>query len=116
MRLKINDSEITWPGGKKIKPEGVFIPTHLKVLTIEEKPFVYVRKLSLENNEVCEQNEIPCPHFNSTGGHGKVFKKFSMFSVNINTTKLRENSRFSIFFSHLTFYVYFINPLSFFNL
>lgn len=73
MRLKINDSEITWPGGKKVKPEGVFIPTHLKVLTIEEKPFVYVRKLSLENNErACEQNEIPCPHFNSSDGLGKV--------------------------------------------
>lgn len=70
MRLKINDSEIVWPGKVKKKPEGFFIPTHLKVLTIEEKPFVYVRKLTDEEIE-CEEDEIPCPHFNVTDGNGE---------------------------------------------
>lgn len=70
MRLKINDSEIVWPGKIKKKPEGFFIPTHLKVLTIEEKPFVYVRKLTEEEIE-CEEDEIPCPHFNVTNGNGE---------------------------------------------
>lgn len=70
MRLKINDSEIIWPGRIKKKPEGFFIPTHLKVLTIEEKPFVYVRKLTEEEIE-CEEDEIPCPHFNVTNGNGE---------------------------------------------
>lgn len=69
MRLKINDSEIIWPGKKKKKPEGFFIPTHLKVLTIEEKPFVYVRKLTDDEID-CEEDEIPCPHFNVTDGNG----------------------------------------------
>lgn len=45
MRLRINDSQIVWPGAVQKKPEGIMIPTHLKVLTVEEKPFVYVRKL-----------------------------------------------------------------------
>lgn len=70
MRLKINDSEILWPGRLKRKPEGFFIPTHLKVLTIEEKPFVYSRR-KLEEEESCEEDEILCPHFNSTDGAGK---------------------------------------------
>ncbi|KAL7018717.1 hypothetical protein ACKWTF_010879 [Chironomus riparius] len=72
MRLKINDSEIVWPGRIKKKPEGFFIPTHLKVLTIEEKPFVYVRKLTEEEIE-CEEDEIPCPHFNVTNGNEKDY-------------------------------------------
>jgi glutamate receptor ionotropic, NMDA 1 len=69
MRLKINDSEIIWPGKAKKKPEGFFIPTHLKVLTIEEKPFVYVRKLG-EDEIDCAEDEIPCPHFNVSNGNG----------------------------------------------
>lgn len=74
MRLRINDSQILWPGKQKKKPEGIIIPTHLKVLTIEEKPFVYVRKIVYENDgsqHECEPDEIPCPLFNSTEGIGK---------------------------------------------
>ncbi|KAL5274466.1 GRIN1 family protein [Megaselia abdita] len=67
MRLKIDDSEIVWPGKQKKQPEGIMIPTHLKVLTIEEKPFVYVRRLT-EDEKYCEEDEIPCPYFNSTDG------------------------------------------------
>ena len=75
MRLKINDSLIHWPGNTTKKPEGIMIPTHLKVLTIEEKPFVYVRKLS--NDEIdCEDDEIPCPHFNITEGNGKILAQY----------------------------------------
>lgn len=66
MKLEVNESNITWPGRLKIKPEGFMIPTHLKVLTIEEKPFVYVRELS--DNEKCLPDEIVCPHFNMTDG------------------------------------------------
>ena len=63
MRLALNESRIMWPGRLQTKPEGFMIPTHLKVLTIEEKPFVYVRKADAES---CLQDEIPCPHFNAT--------------------------------------------------
>ncbi|XP_014091080.1 glutamate [NMDA] receptor subunit 1 [Bactrocera oleae] len=67
MRLRINDSEILWPGKQKKKPEGIMIPTHLKILTIEEKPFVYTRRLT--DDEVnCDEDEIPCPLFNATDG------------------------------------------------
>ncbi|XP_011496545.1 PREDICTED: glutamate [NMDA] receptor subunit 1 [Ceratosolen solmsi marchali] len=60
MKLAINDSIITWPGKIKSKPEGFLIPTHLKVLTVEEKPFVYVRK-SAEYK--CFSDEILCPSY-----------------------------------------------------
>lgn len=96
MRLKINDSEIIWPGKVKKKPEGFFIPTHLKVLTIEEKPFVYVRKLTEEEVD-CEEDEIPCPHFNVTEGNGEK-------SLNNHPTGMREafcNRIWEIYYSFL---------------
>lgn len=68
MRLEVEDKNITWMGGLKNKPEGFMIPTHLKVLTIEEKPFVYVRKISMQEGEHCAPNEILCPHFNESNG------------------------------------------------
>ncbi|CAH0555800.1 unnamed protein product [Brassicogethes aeneus] len=64
MHLTVDEKSIIWPGRQTTKPEGFMIPTHLKVLTIEEKPFVYVRKLS--ENDNCTSEEIPCPHFNAT--------------------------------------------------
>lgn len=65
MKLKVNESHIIWPGNAKSKPEGFMIPTHLKVLTIDEKPFVYVRPLENEADG-CNPDEIPCPHFNNS--------------------------------------------------
>ncbi|XP_048507258.1 glutamate [NMDA] receptor subunit 1 isoform X2 [Athalia rosae] len=64
MRLKLDEANITWPGRLRTKPEGFMIPTHLKVLTIEEKPFVYVREVF--DQKPCLPDEIPCPHFNTT--------------------------------------------------
>ncbi len=63
MHLELNDTDILWPGRLRTKPEGFMIPTHLKVLTIAEKPFVYVREAK---EDKCTNDEIPCPHFNST--------------------------------------------------
>lgn len=70
MRLRINESQILWPGKQRRKPEGIMIPTHLKVLTVEEKPFVYVRKLADDSTAACDSDEIPCPLFNATDGSG----------------------------------------------
>ncbi|KOX68537.1 Glutamate [NMDA] receptor subunit 1 [Melipona quadrifasciata] len=64
MTLSVNESSIIWPGRLQTKPEGFMIPTHLKVLTIEEKPFVYVREVAF--GEFCLPEEISCPHFNIT--------------------------------------------------
>lgn len=45
MKLNLDEDRIVWPGGLTQKPTGLMIPTHLKVLTIVETPFVYARKL-----------------------------------------------------------------------
>ena len=66
MRLSLNESNIVWPGRPKNKPHGVEIPKHIKVLTIEEKPFVYVREIEEMDEEQCTSEEIPCPHYNSS--------------------------------------------------
>lgn len=71
MHLNISDSQILWAGKSKRKPEGIIIPTHLKVLTIEEKPFIYVRRLEDDEAACDPKDEIPCPLFNATEGAGK---------------------------------------------
>lgn len=71
MLLNINDNQIIWPGKLKRKPEGIIIPTHLKVLTIEEKPFIYVRRLGIDEPDCDPKDEVPCPMFNATDGTGK---------------------------------------------
>lgn len=65
MKLNLNETAIIWPGRLRTKPEGFMIPTHLKVLTIEEKPFVYVRSIR-DPDDKCTRDEIPCPYFNAT--------------------------------------------------
>lgn len=70
MSLKINNSQILWPGKQTKMPDGIIIPTHLKVLTVEEKPFVYVRRLSEDSIAKCDDEEIECPLFNTTQGSG----------------------------------------------
>jgi hypothetical protein len=48
MILTMQEELILWPGGLTQKPTGLMIPTHLTVLTIIEKPFVYARQLGKE--------------------------------------------------------------------
>ncbi|XP_059473836.1 glutamate [NMDA] receptor subunit 1 [Neocloeon triangulifer] len=71
MSLRLSEKKVMWPGRQRKKPEGFILPTHLKVLTIEEKPFVYVRELtgaSLDALE-CLPDEVRCPLFNTTSEH-----------------------------------------------
>ena len=65
MLLSLDEDKIIWPGGLTQKPTGLMIPTHLKVLTILDKPFVYSRPLS--SGESCDTSagEILCPHYNT---------------------------------------------------
>ena len=39
--MVINEDRILWPGGQEEKPVGVNISKHLRVVTIQETPFVY---------------------------------------------------------------------------
>lgn len=86
MHLNVDEKSIIWPGRQSVKPEGFMIPTHLKVLTIEEKPFVYVRRLE-EPSETCNSEEIACPHFNTTCNCSKYmyFKYLLMTCKNFST-------------------------------
>jgi ionotropic glutamate receptor NMDA 1 len=78
MKLILDKSAIIWPGNTDKQPPGFMIPTHLKVLTIEEKPFVYVREIQPE--EACTSEEIRCPHFNNT--NDGTIKFFTYLFVN----------------------------------
>lgn len=60
MRLKMELGEVEWPGGPgQPKPLGYYVATHLKVVTIEEKPFVWVS--GVEEDGSCREPSVLCP-------------------------------------------------------
>ena len=65
MRLSMDVEKIIWPGNLVKKPTGLMIPTHLNVLTIAEKPFVYHRILNSSETCDADKGEILCPHYNT---------------------------------------------------
>ncbi|KAK3870716.1 hypothetical protein Pcinc_024077, partial [Petrolisthes cinctipes] len=65
MALVINENEIVWPGNSTIKPQGYMIPTRLKVLTIEEKPFVTTQRID-SKAECLGGGRVLCPWYNTT--------------------------------------------------
>ncbi|KAG0716030.1 Glutamate [NMDA] receptor subunit 1 [Chionoecetes opilio] len=65
MTLVVNENLIVWPGNSTIKPQGYMIPTRLRVLTIEEKPFVTTQKIE-SKAECLGGGRVLCPWFNST--------------------------------------------------
>ncbi|KAK7084640.1 Glutamate receptor ionotropic, NMDA 1 [Halocaridina rubra] len=65
MQLFINLSEITWPGKRKEVPQGYILPTHFRVMTLHERPFVYAEPIA--SPEDCgPTNEALCPLFNTS--------------------------------------------------
>ena len=54
MELTLREDRIVWPGGLRQKPTGLMIPTHLKAITVPEKPFVYARRLDGQETVVVQ--------------------------------------------------------------
>lgn len=61
MKLSLWTHQIKWPGNLTQKPMGYYVPKHLRIATLPEKPFVWIRPTL---NTSCGLNEIPCPRFN----------------------------------------------------
>ena len=100
MVLKLESEKIIWPGNLQKKPSGLMIPTHLQVMTINEKPFVYSRQIRPCKDEPCdpcnkEKGEIPCPIYNTThqeengNEYLNVFMQYCL--VNILSCKIMKN-------------------------
>ncbi|XP_070383016.1 glutamate [NMDA] receptor subunit 1-like isoform X2 [Dermacentor albipictus] len=66
MELELELEKMVWPGRQTETPLGYVIPKHLRVATIAERPFVWVRPVADESQ--CLPSEIPCPWTNSTDG------------------------------------------------
>ncbi|RWS31910.1 hypothetical protein B4U80_10436 [Leptotrombidium deliense] len=63
-QCELNLNKIVWPGNERKKPLGYFVPTHLKVATIPEKPFVWRKRPSKDGK--CASHQIVCTHSNVT--------------------------------------------------
>ncbi|WAR06851.1 NMDA1-like protein [Mya arenaria] len=64
------DQPIVWPSGSTDKPDGLKISTHLEVVTIEAKPFVYKWPIYTASDELkCAQEKgVNCTFSNETTG------------------------------------------------
>lgn len=66
MELELELEKMVWPGRQTETPLGYVIPKHLRVATIAERPFVWVRPVADESQ--CLPSEILCPWTNITDG------------------------------------------------
>ena len=70
MVLELDIKSIKWPGKKsqevQSKPLGYYVPTRLKVVTIEEKPFVWIRPAY--QNGSCPPSMTLCPKIVTLSG------------------------------------------------
>ena len=60
--LYLNKSKIVWPGNSRKKPDGTKWSSKLKVVVIEEKPFIF--KTPKITNKKCTEilnNSVDCP-------------------------------------------------------
>lgn len=65
-KIELDESKITWIGGLMQKPDGTKWSTKFKIVTIEEKPFVY--KFEKPNDYSCfelNKDSIDCPWRNN---------------------------------------------------
>jgi hypothetical protein len=60
-----------WPGGLKVKPDGTRWSSHLRIVVIKDKPFIFTRRKpdNLECNEI-HSNAIACPW-----SHGNITRQ-----------------------------------------
>ncbi|KAK7082412.1 Glutamate receptor ionotropic, NMDA 1 [Halocaridina rubra] len=72
MTLRIDENAIIWPGNSTVKPQGYMIPTRLKVLTIEEKPFVNIQKIQ-SKAECLGGGRVLCPWYNTSGDSSDLY-------------------------------------------
>ncbi|XP_060065200.1 glutamate receptor ionotropic, NMDA 1-like isoform X2 [Ylistrum balloti] len=63
-----SENKIVWPGNLMVKPKGVKISTHLKVVTLKATPFVHTELMSEKGTCEESKNERVCWKVNSTTG------------------------------------------------
>ncbi|CAG2178659.1 unnamed protein product, partial [Oppiella nova] len=64
MELHLNEDQIVWPDNERTKPLGYIIPKHLRVFTLAEKPFVWVKPTIRDS--ICKTGQKLCPKYNTT--------------------------------------------------
>lgn len=71
MNLSLNLSSIVWPGSSRAQPRGYSMPTHLRVMTIQETPFVYAEPVT--DTQMClAEDEVLCPFTNTSTQETKL--------------------------------------------
>uniref|UniRef100_T1L122 Glutamate [NMDA] receptor subunit 1 n=1 Tax=Tetranychus urticae TaxID=32264 RepID=T1L122_TETUR len=72
MHLSLNINEITWPGGQTTQPLGYVRPNHLRIVTLEEEPFIFVQG-PVSGAEECIGDTFPCGKTDTTTGVERMY-------------------------------------------
>jgi len=71
MQLHLHVNEIIWPGYQLTKPLGYVRPTHIRVVTLEEEPFIWAKEI--DETQVCLESQIPCTKFDNQTGQNRMY-------------------------------------------
>jgi ionotropic glutamate receptor NMDA 1 len=84
MALNINTSNIVWPGGLTTKPDGSKRSSHLRIVVIKDKPFIFTRRKP-DNDECSEihNNAIDC-----TWSHGNTTRDYCCYGYCIDMIQM----------------------------
>ena len=101
MKLTMEQEQIIWPGGLTKKPTGLMIPTHLKVLTILETPFVKGREV--DHPKECLDDEVVCPLYDSEKPSSNGKKLFINLCLKLYIPRpVQQNFLLVVMVMHLT--------------
>jgi hypothetical protein len=92
LALQINVSDIVWPGGLKIKPDGTKWSSKFRIVVIEEEPFIF-KTFKPDNVEcsVVQNNSVECPW-----SHGNFTRNYCCYGYCIDMIrKLSNKLRFN---------------------
>lgn len=71
MHLTLNINEIIWPGYQTTQPLGYVRPSHLRIVTIEEEPFIFFHPVS--KAEECVGDTVPCGKIDVATGMERMY-------------------------------------------
>ncbi|XP_033629311.1 glutamate receptor ionotropic, NMDA 1-like isoform X1 [Asterias rubens] len=83
--LATNQNTPVWPGGIRDRPEGYELPTHLRVVTLRNPPFVYINDSDPVTKKCVGNDSVPC-----LAANGSLWQCCSGFCIDLLNSLSKE--------------------------
>ncbi|XP_074600857.1 glutamate [NMDA] receptor subunit 1-like isoform X2 [Brevipalpus obovatus] len=71
MQLWFNINSIVWPGYRTVQPLGYVRPSHLRVVTLQEEPFIFTYPVA--STSECSKDQVPCAKYDQKSGIEQMY-------------------------------------------